>query len=179
MAMKPGCKEVFWMAVGAAVLLVLMLVVWHVQRGQSPAEQVAFKARRVDLVERMRLALASASEAEKSAVLAVTDEDSQKFADQARAATAEVEQGGKELAELVQASGTSNEKDLLAQFSKAFVEFQRIDRDEQLRWFHIERLLRVLGLPPDCDRWKQIRALWSTVGDRNKPPPPPRPEKPV
>ena len=58
------------MAVGAAVLLVLMLVVWHVQRGQSPAEQVAFKARRVDLVERMRLALASASEAEKSAVLA-------------------------------------------------------------------------------------------------------------
>jgi len=129
MAMKPGSKEVFWMAVGAAVLLVLMLVVWHVQRGQSPAEQVAFKARRVDLVERMRLALASASEAEKSAVLAVTDEDSQKFADQARAATTEVEQGGKELAELVQASGTSNEKDLLAQFSKVFVEFQRIDSD--------------------------------------------------
>src|SRR6266404_6140402 len=129
MTMKPGSKEFFWMAVGAAVLLVLMLVALHFQRGQSPAEQVAFKARRVDLVERIRLALASASEAEKSAVLAVTDEDSQKFADQARAATAQVEQGGKELAELVQASGTPNEKDLLAQFSRVFAEFQRIDSD--------------------------------------------------
>jgi transcriptional regulator with XRE-family HTH domain len=56
-------------------------------------------------------------------------------------------------------------------------EFQRIDRDEPLRWFHVERLLRVLGLPPDCERWKQIRALWSTVRDRNKPPPAPRAEK--
>src|SRR6266478_6533118 len=111
MTMKPGSKEFFWMALGAAVLVVL-----HVQRGQSPAEQVAFKARRVDLVERMRLALASASEAEKSAVLAMTDEDSQKFADQARAATAEVGRGGKELGELLQAGGTTNERDLLAQF---------------------------------------------------------------
>ncbi len=47
-------------------------------------------------------------------------------------------------------------------------EFQRIDRDAALRWFHVERLLRVLGVPPDCERWKGIRALWSTVRDRNK-----------
>jgi len=106
-----------------------MLVVLHVQRGQSPADQLAFKAKRVDLVERMRLALASASEAEKSAVMAITDEDSQKFADQARAATTEVEQGGKELGELLQSGGTANEKNLLAQFSKVFTEFQRIDSD--------------------------------------------------
>ncbi|HXI82667.1 MAG TPA: hypothetical protein VNL17_01095 [Verrucomicrobiae bacterium] len=129
MTMKPGSKEFFWMAVGAAALLVLMLVVLHVQRGQSPAEQVAFKARRVDLVERMRLSLASASEAEKSAVLAVTDVDSQKYADQARAATAEVDQGARELGELLQTGGAANEKDLLAQFSKVFAEFQHIDSD--------------------------------------------------
>ncbi len=97
MTMKPGSKDVLWMAFGAAMLLVVMLVVLHVQRGQSPADQLALKAKRVDLVERMRLALASASEAEKSAVMAITDEDSQKYADQARAATAEVDRGGKEL----------------------------------------------------------------------------------
>jgi hypothetical protein len=129
MAMKPGSKDVLWMAVGAGMLLLIMLVVLHVQRGQSPADQLAFKAKRVDLVERMRLALASASEAEKSAVMAITDEDSQKFADQARATTAEVEQGSKELGELLQAGGTGNEKDLLAQFSKVFAEFKRIDSD--------------------------------------------------
>ena len=56
-------------------------------------------------------------------------------------------------------------------------EFQRIDHDEPLRWFHIERLLRVLQVRPDGERWKEIRALWSTVCDRNKPAPAPRGEK--
>jgi hypothetical protein len=129
MTMKPGGKDVFWMAFGVVMLLAVMLVVLHVQKGQSPTDQLAFKAKRVDLVERMRLALASASEAEKSAVMAITDEDSQKYADQARAATAEVNQGSKELGDLLQAGGTANEKELLAQFSKVFAEFQRIDSD--------------------------------------------------
>src|ERR1017187_9299008 len=129
MTMKPGSKDVFWMAFGAAMLLVVMLVVLHVQKGRSPADQLAFKAKRVDMVERMRLALASASEAEKSAVMAITDQDSQKYADQARAAAAEVERGSKELGELLQAAGTANEKDLVAQFSKVFAEFRLIDSD--------------------------------------------------
>src|ERR1039457_7679365 len=113
-------SDFLWMAAGAVTLLVVMLVVMHFHTNQSPAEQLAFKARRVDLVERMRLALASASEAEKSAVMAVTDRESQRFADQARTAAAEVERGSKELGELLQAAGTANEKDLLAQFSKVF-----------------------------------------------------------
>jgi hypothetical protein len=103
--------------------------VLHFQRGHNPAEQVAFKARRIDAVERMRLALASASEAEKSAVMAITDEDSQKYADQARAATADVEQGRNELGQLLDAGGTRREKDLLAQFSKVFADFQSVDKD--------------------------------------------------
>src|SRR5277367_5312537 len=129
MTMKPGGKDLFWMAFGAVMLLAVMLVVLHVQRGQSPADQLAFKAKRVDLVERMRLALASASEAEKSAVMAITDEDSQKYADQARAATADVERERDELGQLLDADGTPREKDLLAQFSKVFADFQGVDKD--------------------------------------------------
>jgi hypothetical protein len=106
-----------------------MLVVMHFQTKQSPAEQLAFKAKRVNLAARMRLTLASASEAEKSAVLAVTDQDSQTFADQARAATAEVERERKEIGDLLAAGGTRHEKDLLAQFSKVFTDLQRIDND--------------------------------------------------
>lgn len=45
-------------------------------------------------------------------------------------------------------------------------EFQRIDRDEPIRWFHVERILRAAGLPPDSDRWRELRALWSTAGAR-------------
>ena len=105
------------------------LVVLHFRTGQSPADQLVFKAKRIDLVARMRLTLASASEAEKSAVLAVTDQDSQTFADQARSATAEVEQERKELEAMLVKGGTQSEKDLLAKFSKAFTDLQRIDND--------------------------------------------------
>ena len=117
------------MAAGAGVLLVLLLVVLHFHNEQNAAAQLAFKAKRVELVDRMRLALTSAAEAEKSAVMAITDEDSQTYADQARAATATVEQGRRELGELLETGGTRSEKDFLARFSQAFAEFQRIDKD--------------------------------------------------
>ncbi len=126
---KPGVRDFLWMASGAAVLLVLWLTVLHFHEQPNPAEQVAFKARRIELVDRMRVALASASEAEKSAVLAITDEDSQTFADQARAASAVVEQGRQELGELLQTGGTESERDLLGEFSQAFADFRRIDDD--------------------------------------------------
>jgi len=83
MTNRPGIRDFLWMASGAVVLLVLTLTVLHFHKEENPAEQVAFKATRIELVDRMRVALASASEAEKSAVLAITDEDSKTFADQA------------------------------------------------------------------------------------------------
>lgn len=89
------------MAAGAVILILLFLVVFHFYQKQNPAEQLAFKASRVDLVSRMQSVLASASEAEKSAVLAVTDQDSQAFAGQARTAAAEVERARRELGELL------------------------------------------------------------------------------
>jgi hypothetical protein len=125
----PVTKDIRWMVFGAVLLLAIVLVALHFQKGQIPAELLAFKAKRVDAVERMRLALASASEAEKSAVMAITDEDSQKYADQARAAAAEVERERNELGQLLDAGGTQREKDLLAQFSKVFTDFQRVDNE--------------------------------------------------
>ncbi len=117
------------MASGAAVLLICILVVLRLHRDEDPAAQVAFKARRVDLVQRMQSDLASASEAEKSAVLAVTDQESEALADQARASSAKVEQESRELGELLKTDATEGEKDLLARFTAAFAEFQRIDKD--------------------------------------------------
>src|SRR5205823_12473277 len=105
MTIRPGIRDLRWMTAGAAMLLLVTLSALHFRQDQTPAEQLAFKARRVDVVGGMRSALAVASEAEKSAVMALTDQDSQTYADQARAATAEVERGRTELGELSKAGG--------------------------------------------------------------------------
>jgi transcriptional regulator with XRE-family HTH domain len=47
-------------------------------------------------------------------------------------------------------------------------DLQRIDHDYPIKWFHVERLLRAAGLPPDDMRWLEVRALWSTASDRRK-----------
>jgi Four helix bundle sensory module for signal transduction len=124
-----GRSGVLWMAVPTVVLLICILGVLLLHGDQDPARQVAFKAQRVDLAGRMETDLASASEAEKSAVLATTDQDSQTFADQARVMSAKVEQESRELGELLTAGGTQSERELLTQFTRAFLEFRRIDDD--------------------------------------------------
>jgi chemoreceptor-like protein with four helix bundle sensory module len=129
MKIRPGVSDALWMAAGAAIFLLFILLFLHFDKRPNPDAQLAFKAQRVDLVGRMQLGLASASEAEKSAVLAITDQESQAFADQARANTADVERERGELVELLNKGGTQVEKDLLAEFSQRFTEFQRIDND--------------------------------------------------
>lgn len=117
------------MAVGALLLAITFAVIWIFRRGETPEQQLAFKATRVDLVSSIEVALARGSVAEKSAVLAATDEESQTFADQARAAASEVERERQELAKLLDTGGTQREKELLAQFSQAFADVRRIDEE--------------------------------------------------
>jgi hypothetical protein len=115
------------MAAGAALLLGLTLVVVpYAGMDQKGSERFALREKRLDLVDRIRLGLASASEAEKSAVLAPSDQASQAYADQARAVTAEVDKERTELADFL-ASGTPEEKESFEQFSKRFIDFQRVD----------------------------------------------------
>ncbi|HVP31727.1 MAG TPA: MCP four helix bundle domain-containing protein [Myxococcota bacterium] len=119
------------MSVGAALVLLLALLVLLFGKPPGPDPRLALKAHRLDLVHRMQLGLASASEAEKSAVLAITDQESQAFGDQARANTTDVDRERKELEALLDQGGTPKEKELLAEFSQQFAELQRVD-DELL-----------------------------------------------
>jgi hypothetical protein len=115
------------MAAGAALLFALTLVVVpYAGVDQKGSERFALREKRLDLVDQIRLGLASASEAEKSAVLAPSDQASQAYADQVHAVTAEVEKHRAELADLL-ANGTPEEKDSFEQFSKRFIDFQRVD----------------------------------------------------
>jgi transcriptional regulator with XRE-family HTH domain len=47
-------------------------------------------------------------------------------------------------------------------------DLQRLDRDEPVKWFHVERILRAVELPSDSERWRDIHALWYTAADRRK-----------
>jgi transcriptional regulator with XRE-family HTH domain len=47
-------------------------------------------------------------------------------------------------------------------------DLQRIDRDEPIKWYHVERVLRALGLTERDERWRELHALWYTAGDRRK-----------
>jgi hypothetical protein len=127
MKFKLGWRDWLRMGVGGVLMLGFALLFFHGRQG--PARQLELKTRKIDLVERMRYFLAAASETEKSAVLAVTDQDSQAFADQARAATTEVERLRKTLGEVLVAGASQEEQQLLATFTGVFSDFQRVDRD--------------------------------------------------
>ena len=120
MRVRPGAEYLLWSFAGLVLLSLLIVVVWHLRPDESPAQQLALKASRVDLVSRMQVALASSSEAERSAVLATTDEDSQAFAAQALAAVAEVERARAELVPFLTRGDLESERALLAQFSEEF-----------------------------------------------------------
>lgn len=143
MRIEPSSVKFRWMIAGVALAAALALLLWQFR--QDRTQRLAFKASRVDLVGRMQLGLASASEAEKSAVLAITDQDSQKFSDQARAAVAEVERERQELDKLLATGGTQRERDLLARFSEAFGTLQRVD-EEVLRLAVRNSNLKASGL---------------------------------
>lgn len=107
----------------------LLVFARYAHQGATTAERLASKASRIDLVERMQGDLASASEAEKNSVLSVTDAESSTFANQARAAVAKVTQEQQELGALLTTSESQREKDLLAQFSAAFGNLQRVEEE--------------------------------------------------
>ncbi len=115
--------------VGTALLGLLLFFAFHFQSGETRTQQLATKAKKIELADHVGLALASAAEAEKSAVLAITDQESEAFAKEARAGTATAQQQLALLGPLLQASGSTKQNELLTQFSTAFAEFQRVDRE--------------------------------------------------
>jgi len=127
MPIKAGLRNVIGMATWVVLLIVVTLVLLRLHKEEDLAAQLAFKSKRIALIERMRLGLATASLSEKSAVMAITDHESQLFADQARAASAAVDEQRRELEALLGQTENKIERELMSQFAQAFAECQRID----------------------------------------------------
>ena len=127
--MKAVLKYFLGLIVAAILLWAFALFLRNHHEPPDRAGQLVLRTKRIELVDRIRVALASAAEAEKSAVMAITDKDSQTYADEARAASARVEQARDELAESLKTGGTQTDQTSLAKFSEDFAEFERIDKD--------------------------------------------------
>jgi hypothetical protein len=124
---RRGGETLPWLLGGVVAAISFLVLLVHFRQETNPAQQLAAKANRVDVISRMQLGLAAASEAEKSAVLAITDQDSQMFADQSRAVTADVDRDFQEFGTLFAVGGALHEKELAARFSDTFQNLKAID----------------------------------------------------
>lgn len=129
MSAKGGSREFVWITAGVLGLLALFFTVLSLRGDREPVAQIAFQAKRVELVNVMRLALAAASEAQNTAVMSTAEKDSESFADQARAATASLERGRSELEKLSRERGDADEMKLMERVAETLSEFQRIDKE--------------------------------------------------
>jgi hypothetical protein len=85
--------------------------------------------KKIRLVSSMRNNLNASVEAEKSAVLADTDEASRSFADQASQFSSAVENARMELGALVDADKMTQEQNLFQEFSDCWEKFRQIDQE--------------------------------------------------
>jgi hypothetical protein len=104
--------------------LLVAFTLFGYYRGTNPFERESIK---VDLLSTMRIHLLEATEAEKNAVMAITDQTSEYYANQARQATAEVEQSRKEIEAIIHQENLSRESEILNEFNVCWSQFRQLD----------------------------------------------------
>ena len=125
-------KGMISMQVGVAIALVLLLsflVVFLLRHEDAPWLQSAFErsVKRLQLIQAMSRDLLAAAEAEKSAVMADTDEASQAFSEQSLQASHNVEKAQRELEPLL--GENRQAAHLFREFSRCWDQLQEIDRE--------------------------------------------------
>jgi hypothetical protein len=83
--------------------------------------------RKVDLLSTMRIHLLEAIEAEKNAILSITDEASKDFADRARQAADGVENSRKEIEAIIHQEKLPQEIKVLNDFNVCWLQFRKLD----------------------------------------------------
>ncbi len=116
----------------ASLILAVVLVLAFIgikQRTGGPVLQdiLGNMAQKADLIGSMRVNLQRSAEAEKSAVMADTDEASQEYAERSRRAADFVERDRHELEALLQQDHTAQEMERFGEFAGCWVELRKID----------------------------------------------------
>ena len=94
------------------------------KEGSNPFETTFIK---VDLLSTMRIHFLEAIEAEKNAVLAITDEASEVFAAQARRAADSVEHGRKQIESIIHQEKLPQETAMINEFNSCWSQYRKLD----------------------------------------------------
>jgi flagellar biogenesis protein FliO len=106
-----------------SLIIVIILIVLGLVYRKATISTFDSIARRNEILSTMRINLLKAIEAEKSAILAETEEASHSFADQARAATDSVEKGRREIEPILKEERIAKEMRLMEEFDACWIEF--------------------------------------------------------
>lgn len=107
-----------------AVLAAFTLFVFVYREGANPFETQFMK---VNLLSTMKIHLLEAVEAEKNAVLAITDEASEDFAAQARQAADRVENSRKEIESIIYREKLPRETGMMNEFNSCWSHYKKLD----------------------------------------------------
>ncbi|HEY8035069.1 MAG TPA: hypothetical protein VIF37_05730 [Methylobacter sp.] len=105
-------------------LLVAFTLFGYYRGSANPFEAESIK---VDLLSTMRIHLLEAIEAEKNAVLAITDETSENFAIRARQAADDVESSRKEIESIILREKRPRETEIFNEFNICWSQFKKLD----------------------------------------------------
>jgi hypothetical protein len=121
-------SAVLWVTIISLGLLVSLIFSKYL--GPSVPLEDTYKniLQKSEILSQMRINLLKSVEMEKNAVMAVTDEESQKFADQSRAASAAVEQDLHLLRSLLNEVPLPDEQKLVMEFDNGWAEFLKLDQ---------------------------------------------------
>lgn len=115
--------------IGIAVGFVLFVVISRYQTSPTHIEDTLRNIlQKKEILSQLRTHLLQSVEMEKNAVMAQTDAESQKFADQSLAFSAAVEENLKQLHSLVDAAPLQDETKLAGEFDKCWTEFRKLDQ---------------------------------------------------
>jgi hypothetical protein len=111
-------------ALTLAVLVAFSLLLYGYKGNSNPFEMQIMKA---NLLSTLRIHLLEAIEAEKNAVLAITDEASEAFAAQARQAVGRVEGSRKEIESIIHREKLPRETEMINDFNSCWSQYKRLD----------------------------------------------------
>jgi hypothetical protein len=115
-----------WAASLVATALITIFATLYFQNASLMSGGVSCSGKQALLAD-MRVNLVRSVEKEKSAVMALNDEDSAGFAEQSKSAARNVERDLKKLEAISAKSGSEKEKELVGKFGKSWDEVQQID----------------------------------------------------